>query len=262
MHLRRKKPFLLLATIISIILLVLICVTSGNTCYNQNSYEFYQKYASDNGGSNACDNLCNGTPAVKKISNPANGQLVNGEYPLPFPQSPFDTNNTRRYVRCGWLGTTKRIFFAAACVMVLLAFIELFLTCYRKWLLALNIFYLFTVGMSIVAAIYIIRDIHRSDCDNIINNNDGANGTVVSCNRSIFVVSFILMIVAIVLWAAQFIYNCLYRKRMNEEDPKYANIPQTQAHAPKATTGKKGKKGAAAAAVPVADQAVVDNRIQ
>jgi len=252
MHLRRKKPFLLAATIISIVLLVLICVTSGNTCYNQTGLEWYQKYQ-DNG---ACDNLCNGTPAVKKTSYPSATQIVNGEQARSG--AAIDQGAFRRYVRCGWLGTTKRIFFAAACVMVLLAFIELFLTCYRKWLLALNIFYLFTVGMGIVAAIFIIRDLHRSDCDNITGSNDGNGATVRNCNRSIFVVSFILMILAIVLWAAQFIYNCLCRKRMNEEDPRYANIPQSTA-----VNKKANKKNAAAAAnVPVNNQPVVDNRIQ
>lgn len=256
MNLRRKKPFLLLALIFAIPLLVLICVTSGDTCYDQTGLEWYEKYQNND----VCDSLCQGTPAVKKIY--TINTFVQGEQTATNNLNPFDLNTRRRYVRCGWLGTTKRIFFAAACLLVLALFLELLLTSYLKWFLLMNIIYLFTIGMTIVAAIYIIRDIHRTDCGNlnespVVTNNGNPNGNLVGCNRSIFVVSFILMICVIPLLAAQFLYNCIRRKIMNEEDPRYANIPQS----------KKAADQRAAAGVPVADHAVadhavVDNRIQ
>jgi len=216
MNLRRKKPFLLLATFFSIALLVLACVTAGNTCYDQTGLESYSKYSDHN----ECNNLCNGRPASKLISFPNSNQQVSGESTIPQP------GLTQRTVRCGWRGTAERIFFATASLMVLFAFIEFCLTERNRWYLILNLLYIPIIGMGIVLAIFLLRDLHHFHCNHVKGSNDASGATITGCKRSIFDVSFIFTIVALVLWCLQFIYNCLYRKRMNENDPKYGNIPQ------------------------------------
>jgi len=129
--------------------------------------------------------------------------------------------------------------------------------------------YIPVIGMGIVLAIYLLHDIHKTGCDQVFQNQNNSGINYTQCFRSIFIISFILTIAAIIAWIAQLIYNIIFRKRMNEEDPRYANIPQQQyadgglvnnqaGRVASPTKTKKNKKAAAAAA---AAQTGTDNRI-
>jgi len=78
---------------------------------------------------------------------------------------------------------------------------------------------LLVLGLAIPTAIYLINDLYNTDCQTWENRG-------FKCYSSIFNISFILLIVAMVLMLANLIWNLVRRRRLNEQDPKYSNIPQ------------------------------------
>jgi len=103
--------------------------------------------------------------------------------------------------------------------MVVWFTIELLLSSYRRFHWCWNIFGLLTLGLAIPTAIYMINDLWNTDCGPWENRG-------FLCYSTIFNVSFILLIVAMVAMLFNLIWNLVHRRRLNERDPKYAGIPQ------------------------------------
>jgi len=224
MGLIRRKPFTLLFLAIAIVLLVLACTTAQNACYDQLGFQ-YGKI--DDDASNYCAAQCDGDVASKKIA------FIDGQQGTAIPGELFDAVSNpaglKRVIRCSWGGTTRRLFLACACLMVVWAFLELFLAAKRKYPFILNIILILVLGLGIPTAIYQLSDIHDRTCNPITfpdDNGDLQQSNNTQCYQSLYNVSFILTIVAMVLLLAQLIYNVVRRKAINEEDPKYAGIPQ------------------------------------
>jgi len=211
MGLARRKPFLLLAGLFSIILLILACITTEQACYNQLGPLQYRSVTGD------CSYQCTDEPALKIIIN-------NYDPTLP---------GAKQIIRCAWRGITRSLFLASASLMCLWTAIELLLTTRRRFHIILNIFLIFTIALGAVTAGFMLADIHHSNCSDIRNRTNNpppsppypASGNY-SCYRTIFNVSFILQIIALILFCFQFFYNLIIRKKMNQEDPGYANVPQ------------------------------------
>jgi len=151
--------------------------------------------------------------------------LVPGSIPGGAPG-----NSLRVYTRCPWRGTTNRLFLAFASLMSLWLILELLLGAYRKYRFLLNIILLLVIGFGIPTAIYQLSDIHFTSCPNDVFGQSSANGTNYTvCYYSLFNVSFILTILAMLLLLMQLIYNIIFRKKINEKDPQYASIPNQSA---------------------------------
>lgn len=215
MSLLRKAPCLLLSLFFGVILLILACITANRACYDQ---PYFYQYAKVVNGADQFADDCNyfcGGPAVKLIGTPYTATANNGDpnYP-PLWQMPVG-----RVVRCPWEHTGKRLFLALSSLMVLWFIIELLLVSYRKFNLIASIMDLLVLGLAIPTAIYLINDLYNTDCQTWENRG-------FKCYSSIFNVSFILLICAMVAMLFNFLWNLIRRKRLNEKDPKYSNIPQ------------------------------------
>ena len=223
MGLLRRKPFAFLTCIVAFALLILACLTVQHACYDQLGIMTYSKITQDGW----CEAECGDQRAIKKVAFPVNGILVNVENELGFTNV---TPNIRRYVRCPWRGTTNRIFLAFASLLCLWLILELTLGAYRKYPFLLNLVLLLVIGFGVPTAAYQMDDLHHTDCDRDVIGQNSPSGSIYSvCYWSLFNVSFILTIVAMVLLLAQFVYNIINRKKINEKDPQYANIPQQSA---------------------------------
>jgi hypothetical protein len=220
MGLGRRKPFTFLAAVIAIVLLVLACTTKQNACYEQVGILGYAKI--DDDASTWCADQCSNDVASKKIAYVTG---VGTTETLPGADYASSTPNLRRVIRCSWSGTTGRLFLACACLMVVWVALELLLAAKRKYPFILNIILILVIGLGVPTAIYQLNDIHDRTCSDITTPTTFATQTTL-CYQSLYNVSFILTIVAMVLLLAQLLYNIVRRKAINEEDPKYAGIPQ------------------------------------
>jgi len=210
MSLLRKTPFLLASLLFGVILLILACITANRACYDQPYFYAYSKVVNGvNQFENDCSYFCGG-PAVKLIGTP---------FTADTPVAPLWQMPVGRVVRCPWESTGKRLFLALSSLMVLWFIIELLLVSYRKFNIIASIMDLLVLGLAIPTAIYLINDLYNTDCQTWENRG-------FQCYSSIFNISFILLIVAMVLMLINLIWNLVRRKRLNEKDPKYSNIPQ------------------------------------
>jgi len=210
MSLLRKTPFLLLSLLLGVILLILACITANRACYDQPyAYQYFKVRNGLNQFSDDCNYFCNG-PAVKLIGTPTTAAQTDA----PLWQMPVG-----RVVRCSWEHTGKRLFLALTSWMVLWFIIELLLVSYRKFNIGATIMDVLLLGFSIPTAIYLINDLYNTDCRTWESRG-------FKCYSTIFNVSFILLICAMVAMLANIIWNLVRRKRLNEKDPKYSNIPQ------------------------------------
>jgi len=219
MGLGRRKPFTLLAGVIAVTLLILACTTKQDACYEQVGILGYAKI--DDDASTWCADQCTDDVASKKIafvSGAGTTDPITGAIYSPA------TPGLKRVIRCSWAGTTGRLFLACACLMVVWVALELLLAAKRKYPFILNVILILVIGLGIPTAIYQLRDIHDRTCSTITTPGGTAQNTL--CYQSLYNVSFILTIVAMVLLLAQLFYNIFRRKAINEEDPKYAGIPQ------------------------------------
>jgi len=174
-----------------------------------------------------CEEECGNNRAIKKVAFQGNTIFPDVHNELQFTPS---TPNTRLYVRCPWRGTTNRIFLAFASLMSLWLILELTLGAYRKYPVFLNIVLLLVIAFGIPTAVYQMDDIHFTNCDRDVFGAANASFNNVNysvCYFSLFNVSFILTLLAMVLLLAQFIYNIINKKKINEKDPQYGTIPQT-----------------------------------
>ena len=209
MGLFKRKFLTFFILLLSVILLVLACITANRACYDQPYGYLYSSINNDNGPfGDDCEYFCN-TPAVKLIGTPTSAAITDNLWTFPVG----------RVVRCPWEHTAKRLFLAVSCLMVLWFSVELFLSSHRRFHFCWNIFGLLTLGLAIPTAIYMINDLYDTDCGPWENRG-------FKCYSTIFNVSFILLIVAMVAMLFNLIYNLIYRKKLNERDPKYSNIPQ------------------------------------
>ena len=213
----RKKPFLIPATLLSFVLLILAVVTQRHTCYS--STTIFGAYAPIDGD---CEDICNqnGFAALKVI------QYAQGRNQA--------ANIPKQYMSCPWENSTGDIFLAAACLMCLWSMLELLLAAKRKFYVFFNIMDIFVLALGSIAAGYMLNDIQQDqgNCGNIeqinVTNN---NVPFLYCVRNIYIVSFILLIVTLALWLFQLIYNIVRRKVQNEakhEEAGYASVPAHQ----------------------------------
>ena len=211
----RKKPFLIPATILSYVLLVLACVTERHTCYSGGG--IFSSYTPIDGD---CEDFCfNGRYVALKVI----------QYPTAAAGETADFT-----VSCPWEDNTGDLFLAAACLMALWSVLELLLAHFNKWYAIFNIIDVFVLALGSVAAGYMLNDIQQDtgNCGNVEQVNQANNNEPYQkCVRNIYDVAFILLVVNLALWLFQLIYNIIRRKIQNEprhKDAGYSSVPAHQ----------------------------------
>jgi len=222
MGLLRRKPFAILAFVIAFSLLTLACLTVQNACYDQLGIFSYSKI-NDN---NWCHNECGQNRAVKKVAIQGDTTFVSVPNDLNFsPNQP----QLRRYVRCSWANTTNHLLLAFSSLLCLWLILEITLGAYRKYPFLLNLILILVMLFGIPTAIFELRDLHHTSCSKNVNGQGvtAASGMHYStCFNALYNLVFIFTIVAMGLLFMQLFYNVIFRRKINEKDPQYANIPQ------------------------------------
>jgi len=229
MGLLRRKPFAFLATIIAFSLIILACITVQPACYDQVGIFGYSKINNEA----YCEAECGEARAVKFVGFAATGNLAAVSNNQQFSPS---EQGLRRIIRCPWKGTTNRLFLAFSSLLCLWLILELTLGAYRKYPVFLNLILLLVIGFGIPTAAYQMNDLHHTNCERDIMAPTGlpsphspTNAAWALCYHSLFNVSFIFTILAMVILLAQLAYNIIYRKQINEKAPQYSNINQQSA---------------------------------
>jgi hypothetical protein len=201
MGLVRKKPFVLISGILALGLLVLSIVTKRLACWSQAGADMY--FSEEDA---ACESQCNSAVALKLATTVQ-----------ATPTDPIVTI----FLRCPWDHDTSDIFLAAASAIFIWILLEVFLALKRRYHVAWNFILLCVIGIGVVAACYIIHDLQVTNCDEVV-----LPGPTTSCNRSLFIVSFIFIVIILFLLFFQLILNIVRRRTINEQDIKYSNVPQ------------------------------------
>ena len=205
MNLIRNAPFAVLAFFFGVLCLILACITSNRACYDQPYFGQYNRILGDND----CDYLCSSN-ANKLIGTPTTAAYPVGSI-FYFP--------VRRVVRCPWQKTGARLFLAESSLLVLWMLIEFLLIAYKRYYKILHIFEVLTLGLAIPTAIYMYADLQHTECGPWYRRG-------FLCYSSIFLVSFVVLILAMCSMFLNILINWSRRNSLVEKKVQFSSIPQ------------------------------------
>jgi len=206
----RRKPFAILAFVVSIVLLVLAIVTKAKARCSLESQLNNSEIIEDN-----CHAVCD-----------------NPQFPYrTFTYTAYHEDYDRKfYAMCGWHPNIGNVFFASACLMVVITMGELVTA--KLYHVTFNIGLFVAIVLGIISCVQQRHDIYRFPCEDIdklaasdqnLPQDEIENG---KCSKSIFSACLGLQIFNLILFCAQMIYNYVKRGKWahKEEESKETNI--------------------------------------